>query len=142
MAIDGPEWGKCLVNKASGRYSAGFRELNSLPHSNPCPLLKFLFSKFFVVVNLLVFAFEDLYLLAFTLTGKAMLFFKIKLANWKTNYLHARLRFFFLRYIFTSSKFLTECTSLGVYVYYIFQDLLNFLKTVSVCSPSPVILAN
>ncbi len=35
MAIDGPEWGKCLVNKASRRYSGGFRELNSL-QDTPC----------------------------------------------------------------------------------------------------------
>jgi hypothetical protein len=41
MAIDGPEWGKCLVNKASGRYSAGFRELNSFPHP-PCSIFYFL----------------------------------------------------------------------------------------------------
>ncbi len=47
MAIDGPEWGKCLVNKASRRYSAGFRELNSLPHT-PCS--NFYFQSFFILL--------------------------------------------------------------------------------------------
>jgi hypothetical protein len=70
MAIDGPEWGKCLVNKASRRYSAGFRQLNSLPHP-PCSI--YLFSKFLFIVNLPLFAFEERSPLAFT--GKAMFLF-------------------------------------------------------------------
>jgi hypothetical protein len=72
MAIDGPEWGKCLVNKASRRYSAGFRELNSVPHT-PCPI--FYFQSFFYIVSLLLFTFKERSLLAFT--GKVMFFFKL-----------------------------------------------------------------
>jgi hypothetical protein len=85
--------GKCLVNKASGRYSAGFRELNSL-QDTPCSIF-YLQSFGLLLIYFYLHMKSGLLLRLPARLCFFLLFFFIALANWTTNYFSARPRFFF-----------------------------------------------